>query len=45
MKSAIRARIFRMAVVLVAANLAWRAVRYFLAMPIWGDEAFVADNC
>jgi len=44
MKSAIRARIFRMAVVLVAANLAWRAVRYFLAMPIWGDEAFVADN-
>jgi 4-amino-4-deoxy-L-arabinose transferase-like glycosyltransferase len=30
--------------VLLALNLAWRTVRYGLAFPIWGDEAFVAVN-
>lgn len=25
-------------------NLVWRTVRYLLAFPIWGDEAFVAVN-
>lgn len=29
---------------LLALNLAWRAVRWALDFPIWGDEAFVALN-
>lgn len=32
------------AAILLAAGLAWRVVRYGLAFPIWGDEAFVAVN-
>ncbi len=30
--------------VLVALGLVWRTVRYALAFPLWGDEAFVAVN-
>ncbi|MBN1489865.1 MAG: glycosyltransferase family 39 protein [Phycisphaerae bacterium] len=29
---------------LIALNLLWRTVRYALAMPIWGDEAFIIMN-
>ncbi len=32
----------RMSVVLISLGLLWRAVRYALGFPIWGDEAFVA---
>jgi 4-amino-4-deoxy-L-arabinose transferase-like glycosyltransferase len=31
-------------VVLVGLNLAWRTVRYALAFPMWGDEAFVVTS-
>ncbi len=34
----------RLALVLVIASLLWRVVRYGLAFPIWGDEAFIAVN-
>ena len=34
----------RLTWVLLAANLAWRAVRWAQGFPIWGDEAFVAVN-
>ncbi|MFO0952994.1 MAG: glycosyltransferase family 39 protein [Isosphaeraceae bacterium] len=34
----------RATLVLVALGLAWRAVRYALAFPLWGDEAFLAVN-
>ncbi len=28
----------------IVVGLAWRALRYLLAFPVWGDEAFVAWN-
>ena len=34
----------RIAFALVLLNLLWRTVRYALAFPIWGDEAFLAMN-
>ena len=34
----------RVVIALIAMNLVWRTVRYLLAFPIWGDEAFVAVN-
>ena len=36
--------ILRMALALVALNLAWRSVRYALDFPLWGDEAFLATS-
>ena len=30
--------------IVVVAGLLWRTVRYALAFPLWGDEAFVAVN-
>ena len=30
--------------IVVVAGLIWRTVRYALAFPLWGDEAFVAVN-
>lgn len=34
----------RWGLALLALHLAWRAVRYALDFPLWGDEAFVAVN-
>lgn len=34
----------RWVLAVVATGVAWRTVRYFQAMPIWGDEAFVCLN-
>jgi len=34
----------RLSIALVGVNLLWRAVRYGLCFPVWGDEAFVAVN-
>ena len=40
-----RSRFWRnLALVLLLVGLAWRALRYFLQFPIWGDEAFVCLN-
>jgi hypothetical protein len=30
--------------IVIALGLVWRTVRYLLAFPLWGDEAFVAVN-
>lgn len=43
-RDALRRRIHCITFVLVMAGLGWRTVRYLLAFPIWGDEAFVAVN-
>ena len=37
-------QIVRLAVILIALNILWRSVRYFLNFPLFGDEAFVANN-
>jgi len=34
----------RLLIILVVASVLWRIVRYAVAMPIWGDEAFLACN-
>ncbi len=34
----------RWVIVVVAASLIWRLVRYGLCFPMWGDEAFIAVN-
>lgn len=34
----------RLLIILVAVSVLWRVVRYVVAMPIWGDEAFLACN-
>jgi hypothetical protein len=34
----------RLTAAAIGLNLLWRAVRYALGFPIWGDEAFVAVN-
>ena len=34
----------RAALLVVALGLLWRVVRYYLAFPLWSDEAFVAVN-
>lgn len=39
-----RAAVMRSIAVLVAIGIVWRCLRYALAFPIWGDEAFVAIN-
>ncbi len=33
-----------LALALVCVGVAWRCTRYFLAFPIWGDEAFLLTN-
>lgn len=43
-RAALRRRIACFTCVVLVAGLGWRAVRYLLAFPIWGDEAFVAVN-
>jgi len=37
-------RLPRLAVLLIIVGLTWRAVRYGVRFPVWGDEAFVAVN-
>jgi hypothetical protein len=37
-------RLNRIALTLLTLGLLWRTVRYFLAFPIWGDEALVSMN-
>src|SRR5262249_21879855 len=34
----------QMTLAVVALGLVWRAVRYAMAFPLWGDEAFLAVN-
>ncbi len=34
----------RLLLIVIAAGLAWRCVRFALGFPVWGDEAFVAVN-
>jgi 4-amino-4-deoxy-L-arabinose transferase-like glycosyltransferase len=36
--------LFRVTLIIVISGLIWRTVRYALAFPLWGDEAFVAVN-
>lgn len=37
-------KLFWLATVLVALNILWRSVRYAMGFPLFGDEAFVANN-
>ncbi len=37
-------RLAQVAIALLAVGVLWRVVRWALAFPIWGDEAFVAVN-
>src|SRR3954470_21037655 len=34
----------QMTLAVVALGLVWRTVRYAMAFPLWGDEAFLAVN-
>ena len=43
-RTALRWPPHRWVLVLVVASLLWRLIRYGLAFPIWGDEAFIAVN-
>ena len=36
--------LFQATLIVVISGLIWRTVRYALAFPLWGDEAFVAVN-
>jgi Dolichyl-phosphate-mannose-protein mannosyltransferase len=43
-RSLLRQPPHRWVLVLVAASLCWRLIRYGLCFPMWGDEAFIAVN-
>jgi len=41
---ATRDHLWRLGTILIGLSILWRLVRYAVAMPVWGDEAFLACN-